>query len=177
MDKFQERNLDTGNIFLFGEIDDENSQMVIEQLLYLDSKKRGRPKVIKLWINSPGGLLQPAYAMADLFDKLKSDVSTIGVGTVESAATFVLMAGTKGKRLISKYASVMLHEYFWSNSGSFTEMKGRQKEIENTRARQMEFIVERTGRTHAQAAKLLKHEEVWLSANEALKNGLVDGIY
>ena len=121
--------------------------------------------------------MQPAYAMADLFDKLKSDVSTIGVGTVESAATFVLMAGTKGKRLISKYASVMLHEYFWSNSGSFTEMKGRQKEIENTRTRQMEFIEERTGKTHVQAAKLLKHEEVWLSANEALKHGLVDGIY
>jgi len=177
MDKFQERNLDSGNIFLFGEIDDENSQQAIEQLLYLNSKKRARPKTITVWINSPGGLLQPAYAMVDIFGKLKSQVRTIGIGTVESAAAFVLMGGTKGQRLLSRYASVMIHEYFWSNSGSFTEIKGRQIEIENTRKRQVQFISEYSGKTLAQAGKFLRHEEVWLCAEEALKHGIVDNIY
>ena len=177
MEKFQEKNLEQGNVFVFGEIHEERIERIIEQILYLSSKKRGRPKEITVWINSPGGLLQPALALADLFDHIKPKIKTIGLGTVESAAAYVLMAGTKGKRFISKYSSIMLHEFSWSNSGSYTEMASRQKEIEKTRERQSEFVSAKSGKSIAQIKKILRHEETWLSPQEAIEWGLVDGIY
>ena len=177
MEKYQEKNLDSGNIFVFGEIHEERIERVIEQTIYLSSKKRGRPKELRVWLNSPGGLLQPALALADLFDSLKVDVRTIGLGTVESAAAFVLMAGTRGKRYISKYSSIMLHEFSWSNSGSYTEMNSRQREIERTLERQSEFVASCTGKTVSQIKTILRHEETWLAPEEAIEWGLVDGIY
>ena len=177
MEKFQEKNLDAGNVFVFGEIHEERIERIIEQILYLSSKKRGRPKEITVWINSPGGLLQPALALADLFDHIKPKIKTIGLGTVESAAAYLLMAGTKGRRFISRYSSVMLHEFSWSNSGSYTEMASRSKEIEKTRERQTEFVMSRTGQTKQKVKKILRHEETWLSPEEAVEWGLVDGIY
>lgn len=177
MEKFQERNLDTGNLFIFSEITEERVERTIEQLVYLGNKKRGRPKVITVWINSPGGLLQPALALADIFDNVAPTIRTIGLGSVESAASYVLMAGTKGHRYISKYSSIMLHEFSWANSGSYTEMAGRKKEIETTRRRQIEFVHARTGAPMTKIKRLLRHEESWLAPQEAIEFGLVDGIY
>ena len=177
MEKFQERNLDGGQLFLFGEINEENAQRVIEQLVYLDGRRRARPHEITVWVNSPGGLLQPALAIADVFDRCRATIRTIGMGTVESAASYVVMAGSRGHRFVSRYASIMIHEFTWSNSGSYTEMQGRKREVENTQKRQLAFVAERTGATPAQVRRILRHEETWLTPEEAIELGVVDGIY
>jgi len=177
MEKYQERNLEGGHVLLFGEITEERAEKVVEQVLYLEGKRKGRPKEVCLWIHSSGGLLQPALALSDLFDNIRLPVRTIGLGTVESAAAYLLMAGTKGRRMLSRYASIMVHEFSWNNSGSYTEMKGRSKEIEQTLKRQIEFVCERTGLPARKVRKLLKHAETWLTPDEALEWKLIDEIY
>lgn len=174
MEAFQTKNLDKGHITLFGEVDDEMVQTLIEQMIYLEGKRSVRE--ITLWVNSTGGLLLPAFGLADVMALLATPIRTIGLGTVESAATVVLTSGTRGRRLMTASASMMLHEYAWSNSGSMTEMRGRMAEIKNTARKQVEHLVRVTGRSEAEVKKLLRHEETWLSPAQAQERGLVDGV-
>lgn len=173
MEAFQTKNLDKGHITLFGEVDDEMVQTLIEQLLYLEARRSVRE--ITMWINSTGGLLLPAFGLTDVMGLLATPIRTIGLGTVESAATVVLTSGTPGRRLMTPTASMMLHEYAWSNSGSMTEMRGRMSEIRNTARKQVEHLVRVTGRPEAEVKKLLRHEETWLTPPEAQALGLIDG--
>ena len=174
MEAYQTKNLDKGHIALFGEVDDEMVQTLIEQLIYLEGKRSVRE--VTLWINSTGGLLLPAFGLADVMGVLATPIRTIGLGTVESAATVVLTSGTRGRRLMTPTASMMLHEYAWSNSGSMTEMRGRMTEIKNTARKQVEHLSQVTGRPEAEVRKLLRHEETWLDPARAQELGLVDGV-
>jgi len=123
METHQVKNLDKGHIAVFGDVDDEKVQAVIEQLLYLENRRSVRE--VTIWVNSAGGLLQPAFGLSDVMLVLEKPIRTIGLGTVESAATVLLTSGTPGRRLVTPNASLMIHEYSWSNSGSVTEMRGR----------------------------------------------------
>lgn len=174
MDGHQSKNLDRGIVPLFGEIDDEAIQNVLEQIFYLE--KRSTVKEITLWINSTGGLLQPALGLSDVLELLKTPVRTIGLGTIESAATVVLMSGSKGRRFVTQNASVMVHEYSWSNSGSMTEMRGRQVEILQTAEKQIRHFCLKSGLSPEVAKTLLRHEETWLNPQRAVELGLIDGI-
>lgn len=174
MESYQLKNLERGHLALFGEVDDERVQTLIEQLVFLE--KRRALGEITLWINSAGGLLQPAFGLSDVMDLLEKPIRTIGLGTVESAATVVLMSGTPGRRLLTRNASIMIHEYSWSNSGSVTEMKGRMTEIENTARKQVAHLARATGREPAEIRKLLRHAETWLTPDQAMEWGLVDGV-
>ncbi len=175
MERFQEKLLEKGHLTLFGEIDEENVQSLVERMLYLSTARR-KPAPITLWINSTGGLLQPTFALIDLFGQLETTVATIGMGTVESAASLVLMAGAKGKRSIMQNCSLMVHEYSWSNSGSFTEMSSRMKEVQHTIRKQTEFMAERTGKSKSSLKQIVKHEETWLTPEECVKWGIVDRV-
>lgn len=174
MESFQVRNLDRGHITVFGEVDDEKVQAVVEQLLYLEA--RASVREITIWINSTGGLLQPAFGLADVMELLSTPVRTIGLGTVESAATVILTSGTRGRRLLTRSSSIMIHEYSWSNSGSVTEMRGRMSEIRNTAAKQVEHLAKVCQKPPAEVRKLLKHEETWLRPEDAIAWGMVDGV-
>ncbi len=174
METFQTKNLDRGHITVFGEIDDEKIQSVIEQLIYLETKRS--LKEITLWINSPGGYLQPSFGLADFMTQLSKPIRTIGVGTVESASTVILTSGTPGLRILTPSSSLMIHEYSWSNSGSVTEMRGRMTEIQNTARKQLEHLVRVSGRSLEEAQKLLQHQETWLSPEAAIEWGLVDAV-
>ncbi len=174
MENFQVKNLERGHLTLFGEVDDEKVCTLIEQLAYLEGRRSVRE--ITLWINSAGGLLQPAFGLADLMEVLSKPIRTIGLGTVESAATVILMSGTRGRRLATRNASVMIHEYSWSNSGSVTEMEGRMTEIKNTARKQVAHLVKCTGRTEVEVRGLLRHQETWLTPEECRDWGLIDGI-
>jgi ATP-dependent Clp protease protease subunit len=175
MEKFQEKLLDKGHLVLFGEIEEENVQDMVEQLLYLSTGRR-RPRAITIWINSTGGLLQPTFALCDLFDQLEIPVHTVGMGTVESAAALVLMAGAKGKRSMMRNCSLMVHEYSWSNSGSYTEMSSRMKEVQSTIDKQLAFMSHHMKKSLTELKKVVKHEESWLTPEEAIKWGIVDKI-
>jgi len=174
MENYQLRNLERGHLTLFGEVDDERVQGLIEQFLYLE--KRRSLREITLWINSAGGLLQPAFGLADVLEVLDKPVRTIGLGTVESAATVLLMSGTRGRRLMTRNASMMIHEYSWSNSGSVTEMEGRLTEIKNTARKQIEHLVHCSGKTEREIRRLLRHQETWLNPEQAMEWGLVDAV-
>lgn len=173
MERYQEKVLEKGHLTLIGEIDEETVQGLIEQVLYLATCKR-KPVPVTLWINSTGGLLQPTFALIDLFGRLKVPVSTIGMGTVESAAALLLMSGTKGRRSLLPNCSLMVHEYSWSNSGSFTEMNSRMKEVQHTIDKQLTFMAKHTGRSREALRAIVKHEETWLTPQEAVKWGIVD---
>jgi ATP-dependent Clp protease protease subunit len=182
MEKHVEKLIDHGHLTLFGEIDEEKVEDLMEKMLYLTKvksagRRRRRPSQITLWINSAGGLLQPAFALVDLFDILGRPVSTVGLGSVESAAALVLMAGTKGRRFVTRHCSVMLHEYTWSNSGSFTEIQGRLKEVHQTLDKQLAVMSRFTGKSRSDLRKILKHEETWLTPQEAIEWGIVDKLY
>lgn len=174
MESFQTKNLDRGHLTLFGEVDDERIQTLIEQLLYLELRRS--LKEITLWINSAGGLLQPAFGLADLMEYCQKPIRTIGLGTVESAATVLLMAGTPGRRLLARNASVMLHQFSWANSGSLTEMEGRLSEIKNTARKQVAHLARCTGKSTAEVRALLKHQETWLTPEAAIEWGIVDRV-
>ena len=175
MERYQEKLLEKGHLTLFGEIDEEQVEALVEQMLYLTANRR-KPRPITLWINSTGGLLQPTFALIDLFGQVKTPVSTVGMGTVESAASLVLMAGTPGKRAIMKNCSLMVHEYSWSNSGSFTEMSSRMKEVQHTIEKQLAFMSRHTGKTRVSLREIVRHEETWLTPDEAVKWGIVDKV-
>ncbi len=175
MEKYEEKLLDKGHVMIFGNILEEKMERVIEQLLYLETK-RG-VKTITVWIDSTGGLLQPALAVADVFEHCSKPIKTIGIGSVESAATFILVAGTKGMRYVSRNCSLMVHEFSWSNSGSYTEMTSRMKEIEATYRRQFDFLSRHTGKSEKELRRIVKHEETWLTPEEAIEWGFVDDVY
>lgn len=178
MEQYQEKLLERGHLTLFGEIGEETIERLAEKFLFLSTAptRRKRPKDITLWINSPGGLLQPTFALIDLLTQMKNDLMTVAMGTVESAAVLVLLAGTTGKRYITPHCSLMVHEYSWSNSGSYTEMNSRMREVRRTIDKQLDYMSERTGKSKTQLKKIVRHEETWLTPEEALEWGLVDKI-
>lgn len=174
MEDYQAENLDRGHVYLIGEVDDDKIGALIEQLVYLG--RRRRVAEVTLWVNSSGGLLQPAFALVDLMAALGKPVRTVGLGTIESAAALILIGGTRGLRLMTRCASMMLHEYSWSNSGSVTEMRGRMTEIQNTLKKQIEHLVRCSGRDEDAVRALLKHEETWLTPVQAVEWGLIDRV-
>ncbi|MBI2945780.1 MAG: ATP-dependent Clp protease proteolytic subunit [Candidatus Wallbacteria bacterium] len=175
MERYQERILEKGHLLLFGEIDEDMIRQLIEQLLYLTSGKK-RPVPVTMWINSTGGLLQPTFALADFVSRLKVPIHTVGMGTVESAAALILMSGSKGKRALMRNCSLMIHEYSWSNSGSFTEMSSRMKEVQNTIKKQLAFMSRHSGKTAEELKAIVRHEETWLTPEEAVKWGIIDKV-
>ncbi|MBI3893452.1 MAG: ATP-dependent Clp protease proteolytic subunit [Candidatus Wallbacteria bacterium] len=175
MERYQERILERGHLLLYGEIDEDTIRALIEQLLYLTAGKK-RPVPVTMWINSTGGLLQPTFALADFLARMKTPITTIGMGTVESAAALILMAGSRGKRCIMRNCSLMVHEYSWSNSGSFTEMSSRMKEVRNTIQKQLAFMSKHSGKSVDSLREIVRHEETWLTPEEAIKWGIVDKI-
>lgn len=174
MDDYKADLLDRGHVTVFGEVEEDRIQEALEQIFYLE----GKPEVeeITLWINSDGGLLQPAFGLADMLELVETPVRTIGLGTVESAATVLLTAGTPGRRFLTRNASVMVHEYSWANSGSVTEMRGRMTEIQNTSRKQIDHLRRTTGLSEKAVRKLLRHEETWLVPEQAVELGLVDAV-
>ena len=107
-------------ILLYGEIDDELSNIIISELLYLDSISN---EDISIYINSPGGSITSGMAIYDTMNFIKSDVSTICIGMAASMAAFLLSSGKKGKRYILPNSEVMIHQPLGGVKGQATEIK------------------------------------------------------
>ncbi len=159
-------------ILLSGEIDDNLANVVIAQLLYLDSISSND---ISLYINSPGGSVTAGMAIYDTMNFLKSDVSTTCMGIAASMAAFLLSSGKKGKRYALPNSEIMIHQPLGGVQGQATEIKIVAEHILKTKKRLNEILAKNTG----QDIKKIENDterDHFLDAEEALNYHIVDKI-
>jgi ATP-dependent Clp protease protease subunit len=161
-------------IFLGKEVDDEIANQIISVMLYLDSEESG--KDIQLHINSPGGSVSAGLAIYDTMQYIKSDIVTICVGLAASMGSFLLTAGTKGKRFALPHARIMLHQPSKAGTqGSASDIEIEAKEILRIRRRLNEIYAERTGQPLEKIEKDTDRD-FFMSAEEAKEYGLIDRV-
>ena len=160
-------------IFLGDEIDDAAANLVIAQLLYLESVD---PKAdISLYINSPGGSVSAGMAIYDTMQFIQCDVSTICVGMAASMGAFLLAGGAKGKRYALPNAEVMIHQPLGSTSGQATDVRIAAEHILQTKQKLCKLLSENTGKSMDQIAADCERDN-WKTAQEALGYGLIDKV-
>lgn len=159
-------------IFLSGEVNDVSANIIISELLYLDSINH---KDISLYINSPGGSVSSGLAIYDTMNLIKSDVSTVVVGMAASMASFLLAAGAKGKRYALPNSEVMIHEVLGGTEGQATVIKIQADRILKLRDKMNSLLAKLTNKTVAKINKDTERDH-FMSAEEALEYGLIDKI-
>ena len=160
-------------IFLGGVIDDNLANIIIAQLLFLESE--GRQKDITLYVNSPGGLVTATMAILDTMNYVRSDVSTVCVGQAASGAAIILSAGAKGKRFALPNAEIMIHQPLGGTEGQASDIAITAKQILKIKEKLNKILAKHTGQTIAQVEKD-SDRNYFMSADEAVKYGLVDSI-
>ena len=159
-------------IFISGEIDDNLSNLVVAQLLYLDSLSH---EDISLYINSPGGSVTSGLAIYDTMNFIKSDVSTICYGICASMAALLLSSGKKGKRYILPNADVMIHQVLGRSEGQASDVKIATDRILDLKNR-LNTILSKNTNKHLKTIEKDTDRDNYLNAEESLKYGLVDKI-
>lgn len=159
-------------IFLSSEITDETANLVVSELLYLNSLSTDD---IYLYINSPGGSVTAGMAIYDTMNFIESDVSTICVGMCASMAAFLLSSGKKGKRIALKNSEVMIHQPLGGASGQATEIKIAAERIIKLKKKINEILSINTGKSLSKITKDTERD-YFLDADEALEYGLVDQV-
>lgn len=160
-------------VFLAGPIDDNVANIIIAQLLFLESEDP--KKDISLYINSPGGSVTSTLAIIDTMNHIKPDVSTFCVGLAASGAAIVLSSGKKGKRFILPNAEVMIHQPLGGVEGQATDIAITAKHILKTRDNLNKMLSKNTGKSVAQVEKDVERD-FFMDAEEAKKYGIVDEI-
>ncbi|RUS48003.1 ATP-dependent Clp endopeptidase proteolytic subunit ClpP [Cohnella sp. AR92] len=160
-------------IFLGTAIDDTVANAVIAQLLFLAADDP--EKDISLYIQSPGGSVSSAFAIYDTMQFIKPEVSTICVGLAASAASFLLMAGAKGKRYALPNSEVMIHQPLGGAQGQASDIAIRAKHILRTRDKLNKIYSERTGQPLEKLEKDMDRDN-YMTAEEALEYGLIDKV-
>jgi ATP-dependent Clp protease, protease subunit len=160
-------------IFLGTEIDDTVANLVIAQLLFLDSEDS--TKDIKLYINSPGGSVYAGLAMYDTMHLVKSEVSTICVGMAASMGAVLLAAGAPGKRFALPNSKIMIHQGSAGFSGTPSDIEITAREVLKSRQKLDEILAQHTGRPIEQVHKDTDRD-YWMDAGEAKAYGLVDKV-
>lgn len=160
-------------IFLGTEIDDVVANLVIAQLLFLESEDKA--KEIKLYINSPGGSVTSGLAIYDAIQYVKPDVSTICVGMAASMAAVLLASGAKNKRFCLPNSEVMIHQVLGGIQGQATDIKIHAERILKTKDQLNAILAKHTGRKKIQVEKDTERD-YFLGPEEALKYGLIDKV-
>ena len=159
-------------IILSGEIDDNLANIIIAELLYLDSLNNDD---IELYINSPGGSITSGMAIYDTMNFIKSDVSTTCIGIAASMGAFLLSCGTKNKRYSLPNAEVMIHQPLGGAQGQATEIDIAAKRIINLRNKLNKILSKNTGKTIKQIEKDTERD-YYMNAEEAKEYGIIDKI-
>ncbi len=159
-------------ILLSGEIDDNLANIIVSELLYLDSLNH---EDISLYINSPGGSITAGMAIMDTMNFIKSDVSTICLGMSASMGAFLLSCGKKGKRYILPNAEVMIHQPLGGVEGQATEIKIVAERILKLKEKLNTILAKNTGKNIKQITKDTERD-YFLDSKEALEYGIVDKI-
>ncbi len=160
-------------IFLAGPIDDHMANLVVAQLLFLQSEDA--KKEISMFINSPGGSVTATLAIVDTMNYIKNDISTICVGVAASGAALVLSAGTKGKRMVLPTSEVMIHQPLGGAEGQASDIEISAKHILKTRAVLNKILAKNTGQTLAKIEKDVDRD-FFMDAEEAKKYGIIDEV-
>lgn len=160
-------------IFLGGPIDDNVANVVVAQLLFLESEDPD--KDIHLYINSPGGVVTAGFAIYDTMQYIKPDVSTICIGQAASMGSLLLTAGAKGKRFALPNARVMIHQPLGGAQGQSTDIQIQAREILRLREVINDILVTTTGKTLDQVNEDTERDN-FMTAEEAKAYGLVDKV-
>ena len=161
-------------VFLNGEVNDESANLVIAQLLFLESENP--EKDISLYINSPGGSVYAGLGIYDTMQFIKPDVQTICVGMVASMGAFLLAAGAKGKRSSLPHSRIMIHQPSGGSRGMASDIQIQAREIQDLKGILNEILAERTGQSIETITRDTDRDN-YMSPAEALKYGLIDKIY
>ena len=160
-------------IFMGTEVTSDTANIVIAQLLHLayeDPKKD-----IKLYINSPGGVIYDGLAIIDTMNYIEPDVQTIGIGLQASMGAMLLSAGTKGKRFALPNSRIMIHQPSSGTEGKITDQEIALKEGIYLKKLLAEMLAKNTGQKLTKVEKDMDRDN-WMSAEEALKYGLIDKV-
>ncbi|MBI4155941.1 MAG: ATP-dependent Clp protease proteolytic subunit [Candidatus Zambryskibacteria bacterium] len=160
-------------IFLGGPIDDDTANIVIAQMLFLQSEDS--KKDISLYINSPGGFIHSGLAILDTMGHIKNNISTVCVGIAASMASVILSAGTKGRRFILPNAEVMIHQPHGGAEGQASDIEISAKHIIKSRETINKILSKNTGQPLSKVEKDVDRD-FFMSAEEAKKYGIVDKI-
>ena len=160
-------------IFLGGPIDDNVANVVIAQLLFLESEYPD--KDIHLYINSPGGVVTAGLAIYDTMQYIKPDVSTICIGQAASMGSVLLAAGAKGKRYALPYSRIMIHQPLGGAQGQSTDIQIQAREILRIRETLNEILSRHTGQSVKKLTEDTERDN-FMSALEAKKYGLIDEV-
>ena len=160
-------------IFLSGAIDDHTANIVIAQLLFLQSEDP--KKDINLYINSPGGSVTATLAIVDTMNHIKNNVSTMCVGIAASGAALVLSAGTKGKRFALENSEVMIHQPLGGAEGQASDIEISAKHILKMRENLNKILAKNSGQPLAKIVKDVDRD-FFMTSDEAKKYGLIDKV-
>jgi ATP-dependent Clp protease protease subunit len=160
-------------IFLGEPIDDFVANVVVAQMLFLQSQKRDAD--ITVYINSPGGSVSAGFAIYDTMQYLTCDVATVCVGQAASMGAFLLAAGTKGKRFALPHSRIMIHQPMGGTQGQASDIEIQAKELVRLKKELNRILAERTGKA---IDKLTRDSErdYYMSADEAQQYGLIDRV-
>jgi ATP-dependent Clp protease protease subunit len=180
-DKGQERSYDLYSrllkdriVFVRGQFDSNMADAIVAQLLFLESSDPDSD--IYMYINSPGGEISAMYAVYDVMQYIKPEIVTVGMGSCASAASFILAAGTKGKRYALPNTEVMIHELSGGAEGKAQDIFQRMDYTKKLWEKMAKQYVEFTGQTLARIKKDMSRD-YFMSAEEAKSYGLIDEIH
>lgn len=159
-------------VLLSGEITDNTANIIISELLYLDSISN---EDISIYINTPGGSITSGMAIYDTMNYIKSDVSTICIGMAASMGAFLLSSGKKGKRYILPNSEVMIHQPLGGAQGQATEIKIAAERILKMKNKLNKILSKNTGKSLKQIEQDTERD-YFMDSNEALKYGIIDKI-
>ena len=160
-------------IFMVGPVDDYSSNLIVAQLLFLESENP--TKDISLYINSPGGSVTAGMSIYDTMQFVKPDISTLCIGQAASMGAILLCGGKKDKRFALPNSRVMIHQPLGSFQGQATDFDIQAKEILSIRARLNQILAKNTGQTIKKIESDTERDN-FMTSDEALKYGIIDRI-
>ena len=160
-------------VFLVGPVEDYNANLVVAQLLFLESENPD--KDISLYINSPGGSVTAGLSIYDTMQFIKPDVSTLCIGQAASMGAVLLAGGASGKRFVLPHSRCMIHQPLGGFQGQATDFDIHAREILNIRDRLNELLASHTGQ-HIDQVKQDTERDNFMTAEQAVSYGLVDQV-
>lgn len=160
-------------IFVTGQVQDSMAGLITAQLLFLEAENPKKP--IYMYINSPGGVVTSGLAIYDTMQYIKPDIATVCIGQAASMGSFLLTAGTKGKRYSLPNARIMIHQPSGGAQGQATDIEIQAREILKVRARLNKLYVEHTGQP-LDVIEASMERDNFMTAEEAKEFGLVDEV-
>ena len=160
-------------IFLVGEVNDQTANLVVAQLLFLESENPD--KDISFYINSPGGSVSAGMAIFDTMQFIKPDVSTMCLGFAASMGAFLLAAGAKGKRYSLPNSKIMIHQVLGGAQGQATDIEIQARDILRTKEQMNRILSERTGQPYEKVVHDTERD-YYMTADESKDYGIIDQV-